>query len=56
MLATTQKHFIQLFNELEDPREDERTTYPLNEILLLVIAGVLSGAESWRNLAIGPSR
>jgi hypothetical protein len=46
MLAANQKYFIKLFNGLEDPSEDERISYPLNEILLLVVASVLSGAES----------
>jgi len=50
MLATNQQAFMNLFNELEDPREDERTTYPLNEIVFLMVAAVLSGAESWRNI------
>jgi predicted transposase YbfD/YdcC len=50
LLATNQAEFILLFDIIDDPREDERTTYPVNEILFLVIAAVLSGAESWRSI------
>ena len=41
MLATNQKNFILLFKELDDQREDENLTYPLNEILLIIVAAVL---------------
>lgn len=50
MLARNQKEFIELFNSIEDPREDGRVLYPIAEILFLVIAGVLSCAESWREI------
>ena len=50
MLARNQKEFIELFNTIEDPREDGRILYPIAEILFLVIAGVLSCAESWREI------
>jgi predicted transposase YbfD/YdcC len=50
MLAKSEKEFIELFNTVEDPREDERTLYPLSEILFLAISGVLSCAESWREI------
>ena len=50
MLAKSEKEFIELFNTVEDPREDERTLHPLSEILFLAISGVLSCAESWREL------
>lgn len=50
MLAKTQKEFINLFRNLEEPREDNKLLYPLDEILFLVISAVLSGAESWRNI------
>jgi hypothetical protein len=45
MLAQSHSEFIKLFNELEDPRADEKLIYPLHEILFLSIAAVLSGAE-----------
>ena len=50
MLARNQKEFIELFNTIEDPREDGKILYPIAEILFLVIAGVLSCAESWREI------
>jgi predicted transposase YbfD/YdcC len=50
MLAKSEKEFIDLFNGVVDPREDGKTLYPLAEIIFLVIAGVLSCAESWREL------
>lgn len=52
MLAANQKDFMKLFNELLDPRMDEKLTYPLEEILFLVLAAVLSGAESWRKIIL----
>ena len=52
MLAANKKDFMKLFNELLDPRMDEKLTYPLEEILFLVLAAVLSGAESWRKIIL----
>jgi predicted transposase YbfD/YdcC len=48
MLARNQQAFIELFSELDYARCDEQISYPLNEILFLLVAAVLSGAESWR--------
>ena len=48
MLANNQAEFIDLFRELDEFRDDSKLLYPLNEILLLIIAAVLSGSESWR--------
>ena len=50
MLAASEKEFIELFNTVEDPREDERILHPLSEILFLAVTGVLSCAESWREI------
>lgn len=50
MLAKSEKEFIELFNTVEDPREDERILHPLSEILFLAVSGVLSCAESWREI------
>jgi len=51
MLARNKADFISGFMELEediiDPREDCKILYPLNEILFLTFAGVLSCAETW---------
>ena len=40
------------FENLDDPRQSRKTTYPLNEILLLVLCGVLSGANDWVAIAL----
>ncbi len=50
MLAKSEKEFIELFNTIEDPRDDDRTLHQISEILFLAIAGVLSCAESWREM------
>jgi predicted transposase YbfD/YdcC len=47
MLARNQEQFIEYFKELEDPRQDEKVLYPLQEVLFLVLAGVLGCAEDW---------
>lgn len=36
-----------IFQEIDDPRVQGRTTYPLLEILFLCITAMLSGAEGW---------
>jgi hypothetical protein len=41
------KHFA----ELRDPRIERSREHPLEEILLIAIAAVLSGAESWNDIA-----
>ena len=50
MLAKNKKEFIELFNTIEDPRDDGKTLYSLPEILFLAIAGVFSCAESWSEI------
>ncbi len=35
------------FDSLEDPRVERTKAYPLNEIMLLVLAAVICGAKSW---------
>ena len=37
--------FLNHFNALEDPRQQGKVTYPLDEILLLCLFAVLAGAE-----------
>lgn len=46
MLAKSKKEFISFFQKIDDYRQDEKVLYPLDEILLLVFAGVLGCAES----------
>jgi len=54
LLATKQKDFINCFMELsvelDDIREDSKLLYPMDEILFLTIAAVLSCAESWKQI------
>jgi len=42
---------LQYFAELHDPRVERNRDHLLEEILLIAIAAVLSGAESWNNIA-----
>lgn len=41
---------IRHFSELPDPRVDRTKRYPLLEIILLVVAGTLSGCEGWKQI------
>lgn len=43
--------FLEHFEALEDPRQHAKVLYPLDEILLLVLLGVLAGCESWVEIA-----
>ncbi len=40
------------FSELEEPRVAGRTLYPMEELLLLTICAVLSGAETWIEIVL----
>ena len=39
--------FLSHFCALDDPRQQGKVDYPLGEILLLVLCGVLAGADGW---------
>jgi predicted transposase YbfD/YdcC len=39
--------FIEYFSDLKDPRDDKNKKHELMDILFLVIAAVISGAEGW---------
>lgn len=41
--------FGKSFSELRDPRSPRNRTYPMNEIMFVVLCGSICGAESWRN-------
>lgn len=41
---------LQYFAELKDPRVERNRDHLLEEILLMAIASVLSGAESWNDM------
>ena len=38
---------LESFECLEDPRQRGKVLYPLDEVLLLVLPGVIAGCESW---------
>ncbi len=44
--------FLKHFSELEDPRQRAKVLYPLDEVLLLTLCAVLSGAEGWVGVAL----
>lgn len=51
----TPKHhigFLDHFSMLEDPRQIKKSLYPLEEVLLLVLCAVLSGADDWVAIAL----
>jgi len=43
--------FLESFEDLDDPRQRGKVLYPLDEILLLVLLGVIAGCESWVEIA-----
>src|SRR5271156_2177762 len=43
--------FLNHFNDLPDPRQRGKVMYPLDEVLLLALLGVLAGAESFVEIA-----
>ena len=44
--------FLSYFNDLTDPRQRGKITYPLQEILLLCLLAVLAGAETFVDIAL----
>jgi predicted transposase YbfD/YdcC len=52
--GSTRHHvgFLDHFSKLEDPRQIKKAIYPLEEILLLVLCAVLSGADDWVAIAL----
>ena len=44
--------FLDSFADLEDPRQQAKVLYPLEEILLLCLCAVLSGADCWVEIAL----
>ena len=43
--------FLSSFKDLDDPRQKKKVLYPLDEVLLLCLAGVLAGCDSWVEIA-----
>ena len=44
--------FSVYFKDLQDPRQQGKVTYPLDEILLLCLLAVLAGAETFTDIAL----
>ena len=44
--------FLTHFQAVEDPRQVGKILYPLDEILLLVLCGMISGADGWMSIAL----
>jgi predicted transposase YbfD/YdcC len=47
-----QIEFLESFAALDDPRQQAKVMYPLQEILLLCLCAVLSGADCWVEVAL----
>ena len=43
--------FLESFEDLDDPRQRGKVLYPLDEVLLLALLGVIAGCESWVEIA-----
>ena len=44
--------FLTHFQAVKDPRQVGKILYPLEEIFLLVLCGVISGADGWTSIAL----
>jgi predicted transposase YbfD/YdcC len=44
--------FLDLFEEVRDPRIDRHKRYPLPEVLISAVVGVLCGAETWDDVVL----
>jgi len=51
MVVETRLSFVSHFEDLPDPRQLWKVTYPLIEILLLVVCGVICQADGWVEIA-----
>ena len=49
---STAPAFLTHFQAVEDPYQEGKVLYPLEEILLLVLCGVISGADGWTSIAL----
>lgn len=47
----TEKSFFQIFDSLDDPRNEKGRKYPLMDVIILAIYGVLCGFEDFTNMA-----
>lgn len=44
-------NLISHFSQVADPRSDKNKLYPLEEILLLCVSAIVSGADGWKSIA-----
>lgn len=44
--------FLRYFKDLVDPRQQGKVTYPLDEILLLCLLGVMAGSDTFVDIAL----
>ena len=44
--------FLTHFQSIQDPRQQGKILYPLEEIFLLVLCGVISSANGWMSIAL----
>jgi predicted transposase YbfD/YdcC len=51
MVVEARLSFVSHFEDLPDPRQLWKVTYPLIEVLLLVLCGVICGADGWVEIA-----
>ncbi|MDD5277795.1 MAG: transposase family protein [Methylovulum sp.] len=42
--------FLDIFDQLDDPRIERKKLHPLPEILLLTLCAIICGAESWGDI------
>lgn len=56
MSSTGKEHhtpaFLKHFASMNDPRQEAKVTYPLDEVFLLVLCAVISGADGWTSIAL----
>ena len=50
--SNTKPVFLEYFGEIDDPRQAAKVLYPFEEILLLVLCAVISGADNWTAIAL----
>ena len=48
----TTPNLLDHFAALEDPRQSWKTLYPLDEILLIVLGGVMAGADDFVEISL----
>jgi len=49
-MNTESLSFLNYFNELEDPRQSTKVLYPLDELLLLCLCGVIAGCDDFTDI------